>query len=401
MINIAILGFGVVGGGVYEVLKNNASDISKKLGGDGSQLVKVAHVLDLRKFEGHEVESIVTDDFDKILNDDSVSVVVETMGGAHPAFDFSLKALQKGKSVVTSNKEVVSKFGDVLLKAAKDNGVCYLYEASVGGGIPVINPLINCLTANKVTRIAGILNGTTNYILTKMLVEGAAFEDALKDAQERGYAERDPSADVEGLDALRKICILGGIAFGKHIPTENAALCRGITNIDKADIAAADKAGYAIKLLGVAKLCGDKAGLMVAPHLVEKGHLIADTVGVFNAVSVTGNMVDELVFYGRGAGSLPTASAVVSDVIQAIRCPVSETPREKAEEGFTLSADEMPVKLYVRVKACGCSAAKLGTVTELGNGECAVITEEGTYASLKAMIAESGVEVLAEHFVLC
>ncbi len=399
MINIAILGFGVVGSGVYEVLKNNAYDISKKLGGDGTQLVKVARVLDLRKFEGHEVEGIVTSDFDDILNDDSISIVVETMGGAHPAYDFSLKALQKGKSVVTSNKEVVSKFGDVLLKAAKDNGVCYLYEASVGGGIPVINPLINCLTANKVTRIAGILNGTTNYILTKMLVEGAAFEDALKDAQERGYAERDPSADVEGLDALRKICILGGIAFGKHIPTEQSALCRGITQIDKADIAAADKAGYAIKLLGVAKLCGDRASLMVAPHLVQKGHLIADTVGVFNAVSVTGNMVDELVFYGRGAGSLPTASAVVSDVIQAIRCPVSETPREKAEEGFTLALDEAPVKLYLRVKAFD-GAEALGTVCDLGDGELAVITEEDSYGALKAKVADSGAVVIAEHFVL-
>ncbi len=399
MTNIAILGFGVVGSGVYEVLKNNARDISVKLGGDGSPLVKVAHVLDLRKFEGHEVEGIVTSDFDKILKDDSVKVVVETMGGAHPAFDFSLKALQSGKSVVTSNKEVVSKFGDVLLEAAKENGVCYLYEASVGGGIPVIHPLINCLTANKVTRIAGILNGTTNYILTKMLTEGASFEDCLKDAQERGYAERDPSADVEGLDALRKICILGGIAFGKHIPTENAALCRGITGIDEADIAAADKAGYAIKLLGVAKACGDRASLMVAPHLVKKGHLIADTVGVFNAVSVTGNMVDELVFYGRGAGSLPTASAVVSDVIQAIRCPVSEAPRAKAEDGFTLSLDECPVKLYIRAKAFE-GAAALGTVTQLDGGEVAIITEEDSYGALKAKLAASGASLIAEHFVL-
>ncbi len=400
MFNIAILGMGVVGGGVYEVLKNNACAISKKLGGDGSTLINVAHVLDKRSFEGHDLADKVTADYDKILNDKSVSVVVETMGGAEPAFTFSLKALQAGKSVVTSNKEVVSKYGDVLLKAAKDNGVCYLYEASVGGGIPVINPLINCLTANKVTRIAGILNGTTNYILTEMLTKGASFESALKDAQDRGYAERDPSADVEGLDALRKICILGGIAFGKHIPTEAAALCKGITDIKAEDISAADKAGYAIKLLGVAKKCGDKASLMVAPHLVAKGTLIADTVGVFNAVAVTGNMVDELVFYGRGAGSLPTASAVVADIICAIRCPVAETPREKAEEGFTLPLDEAPVKLYVRVKGCACKAKALGTVTELDGGEYAVITEEKPYAELDKLIEESGVEVLASHFVL-
>lgn len=400
MFNIAILGMGVVGGGVYEVLKNNARAISKRLGGDGEQLINVAYVLDRRSFEGHDLADRVTSDYERILNDKSVSVVVETMGGAEPAFTFSLRAISAGKSVVTSNKEVVSKYGDVLLKAAKENGVCYLYEASVGGGIPVIAPLVNCLTANSITRVAGILNGTTNYILTEMLTNGASFESALKDAQDRGYAERDPSADVEGVDALRKICILGGIAFGRHIPTEAAALCRGITGIRAEDIAAADKAGYAVKLLGVAKKQGNRAGLMVAPHLVEKGTLIADTSGVFNAVSVTGDMVGELVFYGRGAGSLPTASAVVADIISAIRCPVPETPRERAEEGFALSLDEMPVRLYLRVKGGGERASALGTATELGNGETAVITGEGAYADLKAAVKAGGITVLAEHFVL-
>lgn len=399
MFNIAILGMGVVGGGVYEVLKNNASAISLKLGGNGEKLINVAHVLDLRSFEGHDLEKVVTKDFDVILNDKSVSVVVETMGGAHPAFDFSLKALESGKSVVTSNKEVVAKYGDVLLEAAKKNNVCYLYEASVGGGIPVIAPLINCLTANRVTKIAGILNGTTNYILTKMLYEGAAFEDVLKDAQAKGYAEKDPTADVEGYDALRKICILSGIAFGKHIPTESAALRRGITGIDSADISAAAKAGYAVKLLGVAEQVGDKAGIMVAPHLVKQGTLIADTVDVFNAVSVTGNMVDELVFYGRGAGSLPTASAVVSDIIQAIRCPVAEPPRKVAEEGFSLPLEQVPVKLYVRVKA-NDTLTDLGAVTDLGNGQWAIICEKMPYGEIKAKLAALSAEILAEHFVL-
>ena len=396
MFNIAILGMGVVGGGVYEVLKNNASAISHKLGGNGEPLINVAHVLDLRSFEGHDLEKVVTKDFDKIVNDPSVSVVVETMGGAQPAFDFSLKALESGKSVVTSNKEVVAKYGDVLLEAAKRNNVCYLYEASVGGGIPVIAPLINCLTANKVTRIAGILNGTTNYILTKMLYEGAAFEDVLKDAQAKGYAEKDPTADVEGFDALRKICILAGIAFGKHIPTESAALRRGITGIDSADIAAAAKAGYAVKLLGVAEQVGDKASIMVAPHLVKQGTQIASTIDVFNAVSVTGNMVDELVFYGCGAGSLPTASAVVSDIIQAIRCPVAETPRKCCEEGFVLSLDETPVKLYVRTASPADES--LGTVIALEIGEKAIITEKAPYGELKKKLAS--VEIIAEHFVL-
>lgn len=397
MFNIAILGMGVVGGGVYDVLKNNASAISKKLGGDGEPLVNVAHVLDLRSFEGHDLEKVVTKDYGKILADSSVSVVVETMGGAHPAFEFSLQALQSGKSVVTSNKEVVAAYGDVLLEAAKANNVCYLYEASVGGGIPVIAPLLNCLTANRVTKIAGILNGTTNYILTKMLYEGTAFDVALKDAQAKGYAEKDPTADVEGYDALRKICILAGIAFGRHIPTDTAALRRGISDIKSEDIAAAAKAGYAVKLLGVAEQVGDNVGIIVAPHLVKRGTLIADTVDVFNAVSVTGNMVDELVFYGRGAGSLPTASAVVSDVIQAIRCPVAESPRPKAEEGFSLPLDSVPVKLYLRVKE-DARAYALGTVTPLENGELAVITEKAPYGALKSRLAD--LVVLAEHFVL-
>lgn len=396
MFNIAILGMGVVGGGVYEVIKNNASAISKKLGGDGEPLIKVAHVLDLRSFEGHDLEKVVTKNFDDILNDPTVSVVVETMGGANPAFDFSLKALKSGKSVVTSNKEVVAKYGDVLLEAAKENNVCYLYEASVGGGIPVIAPLINCLTANKVTKIAGILNGTTNYILTKMLYEGAAFEDVLKDAQAKGYAEKDPTADVEGFDALRKICILAGIACGKHIPTECAALRRGITGIDSADISAAAKAGYAVKLLGVAEQVEDKISVIVAPHLVKQGTLIADTVDVFNAVSVTGNMVDELVFYGRGAGSLPTASAVVSDIIQAIRCPVAETPRKACEEGFVLPIEETPVKLYIRTSSP--VDASMGDITVLDNGESAVITEKAPYGVLKSKLA--GLDIKAEHFVL-
>ncbi len=396
MHNIAILGMGVVGGGVYEVLKNNASAIKAKLGDS----IRVAHVLDLRSFEGHDLADVVTSDFDKILADDSVSVVVETMGGAHPAYDFSLAALKSGKSVVTSNKEVVSKYGDVLLKAAKDNGVCYLYEASVGGGIPVISPLLNCLTANKIQRIAGILNGTTNYILTKMLCDGASFADALKDAQERGYAERDPSADVEGTDALRKICILAGIAFGKHIPTELAALRRGITEIDFADIAAADKAGYNIKLLGVAKAMGDKASVLVAPHLVKQGTQIADTSDVFNAVSVTGNMVDELVFYGRGAGSLPTASAVCSDIIAALRAPVAEMPRELCEVDFVLPLDETVSAMYIRCDADKALCEQLGTVTALDNGDFAVITEEMTYGAFKDRLAELGITPKAEHFVL-
>lgn len=397
MINIAILGLGVVGGGVYEALKTNAALISEKLGGQG---INVAHVLDRRSFAGHELQSRVTADFDRILSDKSVAVVVETLGGAEPAFTFSLKALKAGKSVVTSNKEVVAKYADVLLKAAKDSGTCYLYEASVGGGIPIVASLAGSLTANKITRIAGILNGTTNYILTQMLCRGASFESALADAQSKGYAERDPSDDVNGVDALRKICILAGIASGRHIPTESAALCRGIADIKAEDVAAADRAGYAVKLLGVAKFCGGHAGIVVAPHLVRKGTLLADTAGVFNAVSVTGNLADELVFYGRGAGGVPTASAIVADLITALRSPVPEATRERAEDGFALPLGAIPVRLFLRTSSPAQLCAPFGEVTELGGGERAVVTVEAPCGQHTASIERAGVEVLSRHFVL-
>lgn len=393
MFNIAIMGFGVVGSGVWEVIKENSKDISKKLGGEGENLIDVKYILDLRTFEGHELADRVTTDINAIINDKSVSVVVETMGGSHPAYEFSKAALESGKSVVTSNKECVAKYGKELSECAVRNGVSYLYEASVGGGIPIINAMLNALTANKIVKIAGILNGTTNYILTQMKDCGADFDSALKEAQRLGYAEANPAADVEGLDALRKICILGGIAFNCIIPTEMATPVKGITEITLEDTAFAEKMGYAIKLLGVAEKIGEKIKLLVAPHFVCKSSLIAATSDVFNAISVTGNVLGESIFYGAGAGSLPTASAVAADVIEAIRCKPLPMLREYAEEGFVLSEDEIPTKLFVRSKKAieGYESVEI-------NGEYGTVLPEATYGEQKKIIAESG--VISSYFVL-
>lgn len=307
---IAILGFGVVGGGVYEVLR-------------GHDDVEIKYILDLRKFPGHPLEDRVTTDFDAIIADGDVEVVVETLGGIDIAYNHSKKALLAGKSVVTSNKAVVDAHGKELEEIAAEKGVSYLYEASVGGGIPIIRPLRDCFTADKISKISGILNGTTNYILTRMADTGCSMEDALKEAQALGYAEQDPTADVEGYDTARKICILAGLAFGKHVPYTAIPHLEGICGVTGEDIALAKEAGRAIKLLGTAELVGDKVRLAVAPYLVPADHMLASVRNVFNAISVTADAVGEVLFYGQGAGSLPTASAVACDILEALnRKPV-------------------------------------------------------------------------------
>ncbi len=338
MFNIAILGFGVIGKGVYEVINNNQESISNALGGTGT--INIKYILDKFDFPEHPLGDRVTHIIEQILMDDSVSVVVETMGGADAAFRFSKAALEAKKSVVTSNKEVVDKYGDVLMRTAAENGVSYLYEASVGGGIPIINPLHNCFYANKITRIAGILNGTTNCILSKMSEGSMSLQEALKEAQRRGYAEADPRADLEGYDSARKICILSSIIFDKYIPFEKIKIIEGITNVRQEDFELADKLGFTIKLLAVAELVGDRAKLLVAPHLVEKCSLLSAVNDVFNAVSVTGSAVGEVVFYGQGAGSLPTASAVVNDVIEILKNKPNAKCRKMVEDGFILPPDE-------------------------------------------------------------
>ncbi len=313
MINVAILGFGVVGSGVAEVLTQNKKIIENKL----SKEVNIKYILDLRDFPGNPFEKLVVHDFNIILNDPEVSVVAEMMGGSHPAYDFSKACLEAGKSVVTSNKEVVANFGAELLEIAKAHGVAYLFEASVGGGIPIIRPMCNDLASNNITEINGILNGTTNYILTKMTAEGADFADVLKDAQDKGYAERNPAADVEGLDAARKIVILAALAFGKAVSPSDIHV-EGITDITTEDVEIANSFGYSVKLIGHAEKLGDKILAMVSPRLIPYSNPLSGINDVFNGILLGADMVGEVMFYGPGAGKLPTASAVCADIVDVI-----------------------------------------------------------------------------------
>lgn len=314
MVNIAVMGYGTVGSGVVEVIRTNPDSINKKAG----QEIHVKYVLDLRDFPGDPVEEILVHDFDTILNDPEVSIVVEVMGGVEPAYTFVKKCLLAGKSVCTSNKELVAKHGPELLEIARKGGINFLFEASVGGGIPIIRPLNSSLTADEILEITGILNGTTNYILSKMSQEGWEFDDALKKAQELGYAERNPEADVEGYDACRKIAILSSLAFGDHVDFEDI-YTEGITKITAADIAYAKKMDQAVKLLASSKREGEQYYAMVAPFLVPPTHPLFAVNDVFNAIFVKGNVLGDVMFYGSGAGKLPTASAVVSDVVDATK----------------------------------------------------------------------------------
>lgn len=337
MTNIAILGFGTVGGGVYEAI----SRCNKKPLCD----VNIKYILDLRSFPEHPLGDRVTTDFDKILNDESVSIVVETMGGDGVAYKFSRAALEAGKNVVTSNKAVVDKFGAELERIAEEKGVVYLYEASVGGGIPIIAPLNSCFMADDIVRVAGILNGTTNYILTHMQSEGKSLAEALKSAQELGYAEADPHADIAGLDSARKIAILAGIAFDKYISYESIPYIEGIEDVTSEDIALAEQLGCVIRLVAVAEKVGDKAKILVAPHLVGNTSLFHAIREAFNAVSVTGSAVGEVVFYGQGAGSLPTAAAVCGDIERAISGKAKTVARKDCEEGFILDINSDTSKM--------------------------------------------------------
>lgn len=313
MVNIAILGYGTVGGGVYDILDTNADGIARKVG----KKIAVTHVLDLRDFDSHPRKEIFTKNYDDILNDASVSIVVETIGGVEPAYTFTKKALLAGKSVVTSNKELVAKCGTELLAIAKEKNVNYLFEASVGGGIPIIRPMHKCLAANNITEIFGILNGTTNYILTQMIHNNKSFEEALAEAQALGYAERNPEADVEGHDACRKISILASLAFGNAQDSEKV-YTEGITKITLDDVKLAGRLGYVIKLIGYTRNQNGKTLCRVSPMLIKKGTPLAMVEDVFNAIMVRGDSVGDVMFYGRGAGKLPTASAVLGDVIDIV-----------------------------------------------------------------------------------
>ena len=353
--NIAILGFGVVGSGVAEVIKNNSDSILK----NSNVSLKVARILDIRDFSGNEYENIITNNFDDILNDDSIGIVVETMGGVKPAFDFVIACLNKGKHVVSSNKELVATKGYELLEAAKKNNVNFLFEASVGGGIPIIRPMSRCLAGNKISEVAGILNGTSNFILTKMIVDGMSFDDALRLAQDKGYAEKDPTADVEGLDAMRKICILASLAFGYHVYPDGV-YSEGISKITLEDVAFAVSYDSVIKLIAMTKkLSDDKALVMVSPRLVKNESMLSGVNGVFNACLVRGDATGDVLMYGKGAGSLATASAVVGDVID---CASYDNERkffgwDDKKEDYLADYLECETALYVR--ATGADKAEI------------------------------------------
>ena len=328
--NVAILGFGVVGSGVAEVISQNAEHIKE----NSNVSLKVTKILDIRDFPESEFAPLLTKSFDDILNDDSIDIVCETMGGVTPAFDFVSACLKKGKHVVSSNKELVATRGFELLETARENNVNFLFEASVGGGIPIIRPLSRCLAGNNVNEVAGILNGTSNFILTKMIVDGMSFSDALKLAQDKGYAEKDPTADVEGLDAMRKICILASLCFGTHVYPKGI-YTEGISKVTLEDVAYAESYDSVIKLIARAKkLSENKITVMVTPCFVKNSSMLSGVSGVFNACLVRGDMTGDVLMYGKGAGKLATASAVVGDVI--------DCASNNKERKFFGWADERP-----------------------------------------------------------
>ena len=393
MANIAIMGFGTVGAGVAEVARMNRDSIAANLGEE----VYVKYILDVRDFPNSPYADRMIKDFSIIENDPEVEVVVETIGGARVALDFTRRALQAGKHVVTSNKELVATYGRELLEIAKEKNVNYLFEASVGGGIPLLRPLFQCLAANQIEEIAGILNGTTNYILTRMVKGGVSFTDALKEAQAKGYAEADPTADVEGIDAGRKICILSDLAWGKEVKPSEVSM-EGISALDLKDVDIAASAGYRVKLLGHAmRMEGGKVAAYVAPHLVAESSPIATVDDVFNAVMIRGNAVGDVMFYGRGAGDLPTASAVMGDVLDVL-----EHRAKRRNIGWSEGADladvkELSMKWYLRGEFSAEEARKAcGEVEELASG--AVITspmkEEDAKAAAAALKAAAVLRVL-------
>lgn len=403
MVNVAILGFGTVGSGVAEVLTGHEDSIAKK----ADEHIRLKYILVRHQYPGSPFADRFVEDFSLIENDPEVNVVVETIGGVDAALDYTRRALSAGKSVVTANKELVATHGYELIELAKSRGVSYLFEASVGGGIPVIRPLSQCLAANDLLEIYGILNGTTNYILTRMIEAGLPFETALKEAQDNGYAERDPSADIEGHDACRKICILAAIAFGRHIYPRQVPT-QGITGVSLADVDYAGQAGKKIKLLGRAiKMEDGKVCAYVAPHLVDGSHPLANVVDVFNAISVRGDAIGDVMFYGRGAGKLPTASAVAADVIDAAKHLHTKKYLEWAPGGEDAVASMSLVKnrWYVRAAASGAAlSAALGEVELLSHdnapaGESACITAEAmSECELKEKL--SGLTVNAAFRVL-
>lgn len=392
MAKVAIMGYGTVGSGVYDIIKMNSTRLTKGAGEE----IEIKYILDIRDFPDHPEKHLFTKDVNDIINDDEISVVSEVMGGLHPAYEFTKQLLESGKSVVTSNKELVATYGSELLAIAKENNANYMFEASVGGGIPVLRPLSRCLSANNIVKIAGILNGTTNYILYQMIANNKSFDTALSDAQANGYAERNPAADIEGHDACRKIAILASLASGTEVDYSKIST-EGITEITLDDVKCAGGAGYVIKLIGYAEfLENGKVYAHVAPMLINNTNMLAGINDVMNGVLVTGDAVGEVMFYGAGAGKLPTASAVVADIVDSV---IHKTARKglawiKADEDNIASADEMKFRYFIRAdKSIDDAKAVFGSIAQtdgISDNEAAFITDPLTAAEARAKTAQLG-----------
>jgi homoserine dehydrogenase len=389
MAAIALLGYGTVGRGVAEVLHKNAESITKK----AAEEIHIKYIMNTHDLPGDPCENLLVHNFEVIEQDPEVQVVVECIGGATVALDYVRRSLLAGKHVVTANKELVATHGHELLMLAKERNLNFLFEASVGGGIPILRPLTSCLAANDLTEICGILNGTTNYILTKMFKEGLPFEEVLKDAQEKGYAERDPSADIEGLDACRKICILAALAFGRHVYPSQVPTT-GITGITGTDVAFAAEAGMTVKLLGRAIRMEDgKICAYVAPHFVSLHNQLANVEDVFNGIVVRGDAIGDVMFYGRGAGKLPTASAVVADVIDAVKHFHARKYIDWAEGGPDVVADmqQLPLRWFVRTTEgamrIGAVFGEVEMLSKIIDGQVGFFTPTMTKEQLDTVLA--------------
>ena len=391
MIKAAIFGYGTVGSGVYEVLTRNSAMIQGKLG----DRIEVKYVLDLREFPGNPVQDVLVHDVNTILDDEEVSIICETMGGEKPAYDFTRRALELGKSVCTSNKELVEKHGAELLKIAQEHHCSYLFEASVGGGIPIIRPLCTSLAQEHIESITGILNGTTNYILSKMENEGADFETVLKRAQEKGYAERNPEADVCGYDAGRKIAILTSLVYGKNVDFADLYV-EGITQITRTDFAYAKKLGTTIKLFAKSQCIDGKYYAMVAPFMVTADNPLYAVQNVFNAILVHGNMVGDTMYYGKGAGKLATASAVVADVIDCAKHLGKHVQVIWEEDKLEISPmDDFTRRFFVRVKGTDRAQitenfGKVEFIDSVAEEETGFITSEMTEKAYEECAKKAG-----------
>lgn len=398
MINIAVLGYGTVGSGVVEVINTNQDSINRRAGDE----IRIKYVLDLRDFPGDPVQEVLVHDYETIVNDPEVDIVVEVMGGLEPAHTFVKRALEAGKSVATSNKALVAKFGPELMNIARNKNINFLFEASCGGGIPIIRALNQSLTADQIDEVTGILNGTTNYMLTKMDMEGSRFESVLMEAQEKGYAEADPTADVEGYDACRKIAILSSLAYGKFLNYEKIHT-EGITRITPEDMEYARAMGMSIKLLATSrKLSEDSYYAVVAPFLVGKNNPLYSVNDVYNGIFVHGNVLGDAMFYGSGAGKLPTASAVVADVVDEAKHLHENMPNEWNDQPLPLAdPDQVSGRFFVRVQTTDLSLIQsvFGTIEQIqvpkAEGETGFVTAQMTLGQYKAKAAEIKAEILS------